>query len=241
MESFVGSGSIARSRRMAFRVERGRYSQAPGVIPLYFCPMKRIFLLSPARCSGKRGALLLNDRAAFDVARRIRTASGVPLGEVFSFVSGLYFRGKMAYARAFARPPEGVGGVLVITPNRGLLDWEHAITLDDFREFIGVDVHQDDGRYRLPVERDATRLASTLESDCEVVLLGSVATDKYSEVLAAAFPRLLFPPAFVGRGDMSRGGLMLRAAENGQELDYVPLAGATRHGPRPPKLPPIRR
>jgi hypothetical protein len=203
--------------------------------------MNRIFLLSPARCTGKRGALLLNDRAAFTLARQIRTVGGAPLGDVFSFVSGLYFRGKMAYARKFGRPPDGIAGALVITPNRGLLTCDEPITLGDFREFVTVDVHEGDERYRLPVERDAHRLAATLDPDCEIILLGSVATDKYSEVLAAAFPRLLFPAAFVGRGDMSRGGLMLRSAEEGLELDYVPLAGAVRHGPRPPKLPPLKR
>jgi hypothetical protein len=48
--------------------------------------------------------------------------------------------------------------------------------------------------------------------------------------------RLMFPAEFVGRGDMSRGGLMLRSVQSGEPLTYVPLLGATRHGPRPPKL-----
>ncbi len=30
---------------------------------------------------------------------------------------------------------------------------------------------------------------------------------------------------------------MLRAARSGDELDYIPVAGATRKGPRPPRLP----
>ena len=47
--------------------------------------------------------------------------------------------------------------------------------------------------------------------------------------------------AFVGRGDMSRGGLLLRHASNGVELDYAPIAGAVLHGKRPPKLPPLRK
>jgi len=41
---------------------------------------------------------------------------------------------------------------------------------------------------------------------------------------------------FVGRGDMSRGGLLLRSVRYEVELDYVPVAGAVRHGPRPPRL-----
>ena len=46
---------------------------------------------------------------------------------------------------------------------------------------------------------------------------------------------------FVGRGDMSRGGLLLRHARSGVELDYLPLRGATRHGARPPRLLPVPR
>jgi hypothetical protein len=49
--------------------------------------------------------------------------------------------------------------------------------------------------------------------------------------------RLRFPAEFVGRGDMSRGGLLLRCVAEGRELGYIPLAGAARHGPRPPRLP----
>ena len=75
----------------------------------------------------------------------------------------------------------------------------------------------------------------------EIVLLGSVATGKYVDVLLDVVgERLLFPTDFVGRGDMSRGGLLLRKAAEGVELEYVNVAGAVRHGPRPPKLPPLR-
>ena len=69
------------------------------------------------------------------------------------------------------------------------------------------------------------------------MLLGSIASGKYVEVLQPIFgDKLVFPPAFVGRGDMSRGGLMLRCVTAGLELEYVPVAGAVRHGQRPPKL-----
>jgi hypothetical protein len=74
------------------------------------------------------------------------------------------------------------------------------------------------------------------------VLLGSIASGKYADVLLEVFgTRLKFPVSFVGRGDMSRGGLMLRCVAAGQELEYVPVAGAVRHGPRPPRLTPSRR
>ena len=72
------------------------------------------------------------------------------------------------------------------------------------------------------------------------MLLGSIASPKYVDILTAIFgERLQFPIAFVGRGDMSRGGLLLRHASDGVELDYVPVLGASLHGARPPKLPPL--
>jgi hypothetical protein len=200
----------------------------------------RVFLLSPAHCGGKRAGYLLNDSATFDLARRVREPGGVPLGEVFSFVSGLYFRGKVAYARAFARPPAGVNGALVITTNRGLVPADTTVTLNDLRDMGCVDIAADEHRYRRPLARD-TRALAGLKSDCQFVLLGSVATGKYVDVLLEALgERLLFPEAFVGRGDMSRGGLMLRCADEGRELTYVPVEGAVRRGKRPPKLDPRR-
>ena len=70
-----------------------------------------------------------------------------------------------------------------------------------------------------------------------IVLLGSIATPKYVDPLLEIFgERLLFPAEFAGRGDMSRGGLMLRCVSAGVQLTYVPLASATRHGPKPPKI-----
>src|SRR5437870_5647388 len=113
----------------------------------------RIFLLSPANCNGRRGAQVLSPQSKSEAAQRLRSTDGIPLGDLFSFVSGLYFRGKLTYARHFAAPPD----------------------VDN------------------PV---------------------------------------------VGRGDMSRGGLLLRQAAADVELTYVPIAGAVRHGPRPPKLSP---
>jgi hypothetical protein len=129
--------------------------------------------------------------------------------------------------------------VLVITPNRGLIDASTRISLKDLRAFAEVDIDEDDPRYRRPLERDTRQLARRLSSECDVVLLGSVATGKYVAVLQEILcERLRFPADFVGRGDMSRGGLMLRCAAEGRELDYIPVEGATRSGKRPPKLEP---
>ena len=95
----------------------------------------------------------------------------------------------------------------------------------------------DEPRYREPIERDLRRSFAprTATSNCRFVLLGSIATKKYVDVLLPILgERLLFPAEFVGRGDMSRGGLMLRAAREHRELDYIPIEGAIRHGTRPP-------
>src|SRR5262249_62023500 len=84
---------------------------------------------------------------------------------------------------------------------------------------------------------DAQLLREHMGARCEVVLLGSIATPKYIEPLSIFGERLVFPAEFVGRGDMSRGGLLLRCVREQTELSYVPVAGAVRHGARPPKLP----
>ena len=204
-----------------------------------------IFLLSPANCGGNRARIVMSERATFDLAARLRGPNGAPLGEVFCFMSGLYFRGKLAYSRAFARAPEGVeiegGGVFVITPNAGLRSPDTFVTLDAVRAFAGVDVSAGNPGYRRPLERSAQALAAE-SGDCPVVLLGSIASPKYVDVLLSIFrDRLMFPQEFVGRGDMSRGGLLLRCAAAREELTYIPVAGAVRTGTRPPKLDPATR
>jgi hypothetical protein len=199
----------------------------------------RIFLLSPAFCGGERAKLLFNPTAAFPLATRLR-AGGVPIGELFAFLSGLYFRGKLAYARAFAKPPRGAAGLLVITPTRGLVDPDTLLTLDDMREFAEVNIATQSERFIEPLARDAQALANVAKG-APAILLGSIATDKYVGTLAAAFgERLRFPEEFVGRGDMSRGGLLLRSVRESAELSYIPVSGAVRRGARPPRLVPIR-
>ena len=71
---------------------------------------------------------------------RLREPPGAPLGEVFAFVSGLYFRGKLTYATEFARPPRGVPGVLVITPNAGLRSPAAAVTLATLKRYARVPI-----------------------------------------------------------------------------------------------------
>ena len=184
--------------------------------------------------------MLMSERSSFPLAIQLRD-EGASLGAIFSFMSSLYFRGKLAYATAFADPPSDLPGTLVVTPGRGLRPPDEILTIDELKEIGVVEVDERNPRYREPLERDACRIAESLSAKCEVVLLGSVATSKYVSILGEAFrERLRFPADFVGRGDMSRGGLMLRCVEKGEELTYVDVAGATRRGPRPPKLPKLR-
>ncbi len=196
--------------------------------------MKRLFLLSPANTSGKRTRILLSPRASFSLAVRVKSESA-GIGEVFAFLSGLYFRGKLAYATHFCEQ------VRVITCDRGLVPHDLPVTATDLRKMSRGDIDLDHSPYRKPLERDAAALASQLDADGEVILLGSIATGKYAELLHAAFgERLKFPETFVGRGDMSRGGVLLRAVRENRELVYKTWAGAVVHGERPARLPPLR-
>ena len=198
---------------------------------------RTLFLLSPAHCGGRRAQLLLREQAEFPLAVRLRQA-GAPLGEVFAFLSGLYFRGKLAYAEEFESADLRA---LVITPGRGLVPPKQWIRLEDLHAIAAVGVDADEPRFREPLTRDIAAVAATLEPDDRVVLLGSIATDKYVDVLDAFIgERLHFPREFVGRGDMSRGGLLLRSVRAERELEYTLLRGAERRGPRPARLVPTR-
>jgi len=202
----------------------------------------RVFLLSPARLDGVRAKALRepSKRSTSAMAAALRTREGAAIGDVFRYLSGLYFRGKLAYGKRFAQPPEGTwlgSGALVITSNRGLVPVETRITIDHVEAFAETNIHAADKTFRAPLVRDAELVRSALGAGGEVVLLGSVAQAKYTSPLLEVFgDSLLFPHDFVGRGDMSRGGLLLRAVEDGKELPYTKVRGALLHGTRPPKL-----
>jgi hypothetical protein len=196
----------------------------------------RIFLLSPAHAGGARAKLLLNPRAPFALARQFHQ-EGLALGAVFAFTSGLYFRGKIRYAQHFAQPGRG-DLVRVITSNAGLLDPERVIGPRELADFGTTEIDPADPRYHRPLQRHSLALDRQTGRAGTVVLLGSIATPKYRDLLLAVFGRrLLFPRDFVGRGDMSRGALLLRAAAADTELDYLPvqdtaLTGRRASGPR---------
>jgi hypothetical protein len=201
----------------------------------------QVFILSPARCDGERAKLLLSGAATFPLAVALRTGEGAEIGEVFSFLSALYFRGKLTYARTFASRLRSAPPILIVTTDRGLVPPATRITIDDLRAFASVDIATGGERYLGPLRRDVAALAATARQNTRIVLLGSIATGKYVDVLHESFgERLVFPSVFVGRGDMSRGGLLLRHAREGVPLEYTPVAGAVRRGKRPPKLERIR-
>jgi hypothetical protein len=178
--------------------------------------------------------MLLNGTSP--LATRLAGA-GATLGEVFSFMSSLYFRGKLTYANTFGDPPPGWPGALVIAPGLGLVPADLLIHTSDLRAMAAVPVDPAEPNFCEPLVREATLLESALGADGRAVLLGSVATDKYVTPLIQVLGRRLhFPVAFVGRGDMSRGGLLLRCAQAGEPLHCVPVQGAVRRGQRPPKL-----
>lgn len=193
-----------------------------------------VFLLSPANLSGERAKMLLAPLARFDLARRLQSREGAPLGAVFSFVSGLYFRGKASYARAFARPAEGRGpGEWVMSAGEGLRPLDELVTADRLRAWAEVEVSESNDRFTGPLVDHASALERACGATTRFVLLGSVASRKYVGPLVRVFgDHLLFPADFVGRGDMSRGALLLDAVRAGRELPYQPVEGARVRGAR---------
>lgn len=186
----------------------------------------KLFLVSPANLSGLRAKQLASPRAMFDAAVRFRSPDGVPIADAFAFMSALYFRGKIAYARHFADPPEGV---FIITSGYGLVPPDWRLTEERMKRMQKIDVDVSARNYTKPLRDSATQLASMLAPDAQVILLGSVATGKYVDVLRPILgPWLRFPKLFAGLGDMARGGLMLRAVRANKELEYTTL-DAPRH------------
>ena len=199
--------------------------------------MNTVFLISPARCGGKRAEMLARSRSS-ELGQQLQDG-GARIGDVFAWLSALYFRGKLTYARRFAAPPGALAGALVMAPGVGLRDADARITAAELGAMGAIDVES--AAFVRPLRRDAAVVNQRCGGGARIVLLGSIATGKYVDTLLEVFgTRLLFPESFVGRGDMSRGGLMLRCAADRQELSYIPVAGAIVNGKRPPKLAPRR-
>ena len=122
-------------------------------------------------------------------------------------MSGLYFRGKITYARKFGR-------AFVITPDQGLIPAETTITSQVLIRFADAEIDLGNPGYRTPLEQTARALADEAGARCAV---RAARQRRVGEICPGAERRFSvrgssFRRTFVGRGDMSRGGLLLRAA-----------------------------
>jgi hypothetical protein len=172
--------------------------------------------------------MVMNPEASFALARALHSAQGAPLGAVFSFVSGLYFRGKLTYAKAFGQATANEPSAYVMLAGGGLCSPDEAVTVAQLNAWKQVSVSEKNPHFTAPLLRHASLLLDRHDDAARFVLLGSVASNKYVAPLLEVFAeRLLFPVAFAGMGDMSRGSLLLRAARDGRELEYAPVA--SRH------------
>jgi hypothetical protein len=199
--------------------------------------VKRVFLLSPANCNGVRAGWILRRNARSDIAKRLRDPEGVPLAEVYSFLSALYFRGKLTYARAFANPPLPSAGVMIITPTAGLMPDGATVRLSTLRGFSRVPINVKNRRYRTAFLRGLRQLARDVGPDCEVILLGSIASGKYLDLVQQVFAdQLRVPAEFIGLGDMSRGALLLQCVKERRELNYISVATVSNRRPLPATL-----
>jgi hypothetical protein len=179
------------------------------------------FLLSPAHLGGARAARLTSLDARFAVAQSYRDGT-LSIGEAFSWISALYFRAKLRYARHFGAR-HGGGPAQVIAPGFGLVAEDWLLSGERFTRLCQVPVDTQDRRFRQPLEAACAGLARSLDRDDRIVFLGGLAGDRYLAVLAPALgPRLFVPIDFVGRGQMQRGSLLLQAIAENRELAYSP-------------------
>jgi hypothetical protein len=207
--------------------EKVRLARENGVEATVSANRKRIFLLSPANASGIKGQRLLGCTSKSELAVRLQS-TGVPLGEVYQFISSLYFRGKLEYAQRFKNPPAGIAGVHIIT-GAGLMLPETVITLDQLQKISAPAIDAKNMHYRLPLDKGLLRLREVAGVDVDIILLGSIATYKYITPIQAVFgERLLFPKGFLGTGDMSRGSILLKSCACGLELEYLQVGQTAR-------------
>jgi hypothetical protein len=191
----------------------------------------KVFVISPATAHGPRALSLRRPDSHSTLARQLKE-EGVPLGDVFTFLSGLYFRGKLEYARAFAHPPgdEG-GGVYIITMTDGLVSPDARISVQDLERYALCP--EGTAAAMSTLEATARAVLKHIGSEGDVILLGSVGTGKYTNLLAPIFgERLLFPRDVLHIGQLARGALFLNRARERRELEYIPVAEIIRAGRR---------
>jgi len=193
--------------------------------------MATILLLSPANVSGTRARQMISPRAMSAAGLAYRSPGGVTIANAFTFMSALYFRGKHAYARAFATEDPRIGTTaFVIAPGFGLVPLDWRLDQERMKKLARTKIDVRSRSYTMSLQKSCRELEARLAPDDTVVLLGSVASGKYVDVLEPVFGgRLRFPRIFAGMGDMKRGSVMLKAAASGVALEYVDLSHR-RHG-----------
>ena len=202
-------------------------------------PTPRIFLLSPASTDGLRAQQLTSPRAGFGAAERYRSPEGVTIEEAFTFMSSLYFRGKIGYARHFAAPPPelALGSRTTASwsslPASGWCRRACRITPEEMKKLRRTPVDLKSRAYCAPMKKHVEQLRDLAPDG-----LGGAPgqrRDRQVRGPAAAGPRdrLLFPRDFAGAGDMKRGGMMLRAVREDRELS---LRHPRRAPPPRPRL-----
>jgi hypothetical protein len=224
-DSKHGKQECAHGRKGIARTEVAQATGMPDTPP-----RPRAFLISPATAHGPRALSLRRPESNSPFARRLRE-EGVPLGDVFSFLSGLYFRGKLEYARTFARSHGDEPGVRIITMTDGLVSPDALISRDDLERYATCA----DGASAAValLEQTAIELSDRLGADADVVLLGSVSTGKYTDLLGPIFgARLLFPRDVLHIGQLARGALFLQRARDRRELEYMSVSDIVRAGRR---------
>lgn len=179
-----------------------------------------LFLLSPANLGGERARLLTSAQARFPAAARYRQG-GLTIGEAFAWISSLYFRAKLHYARRFGSLATG-SAVLVIAPGFGLVPEDWPLSSDRWRRLRRVPVDPRRPAFRRPLATACDELRQRLSADDRIVFLGGLSAERYLSVLGPALgPHLLIPRDFVSRGQMQRGSLLLRAIRDDEELVYA--------------------
>ena len=198
--------------------------------------VNRVFLLSPANCGGARAKQVLSPDAHFALAEELRSPCGAMLGDVFTFVSGLYFRGKLTYALHFAAPPSPRirSSAAASSSSRRARVFAAPTRWSLMRRCRRLPGATCTPTMPATVGRSSAAPACSSARSGPAARSCSLAASrrrKYVDVLLEIFgDRLRFPVEFVGRGDMSRGGLLLRKVREGTELEYVPVAGAVLRG-----------
>ena len=145
---------------------RGSVSQLPPC-HLWYRRRHASSCCRPPTAAARARKQALSPNAQFALARAAAVArDGAPLGDVFAFVSGLYFRGKLTYALRFAAPPEPGNAdrrrrrARHHAERRACAAPTPTVTHDAVRAFADGDVHQDNAALPASARAERARAAA---------------------------------------------------------------------------------